>query len=268
MSGGIRWDAFNIDYRTVAPGGAETRFDRTDYLLSWRSGVVYKPSSAGTVYLGAGTSLNPSAEGLSLTANTADLAPERTRNLEVGTKWDVAGGRAGLNFAVFHTEKTNARTPGINPGDPPTVLQGQQRVQGVEVGISGRLARWWNVLASYAGLRSRIVASNTATEIDKALANTPRHTFAAWTTVQLPRNIQVGGGTQLMDSVFTNAANTRAVPSYWLVNATAAWNVNRHLTMRVNGYNLGDRAYIDRVGGGHYIPGPRRSAMLTADVGF
>ena len=268
VSGGVRWDAFTIDYRAIAASGAETRFDRTDHLLSWRSGVVYKPLPEGTIYVGAGTSLNPSAEGLSLTASTADLAPERTRNYEVGTKWDLLDARAGLTFAVFHTDKTNARTPGINPGDPPTVLQGRQRVQGVEVGVTGRLAQWWNVLASYAGMRSRIVASNTATEVDKALANTPRHTFNAWTTVQLPRNIQVGGGAQFMDSVFTNAANIRAVPSYWLVNATAAWNVSRHLTMRLNGYNLGDRAYVDRVGGGHYIPGPRRSAMLTTDVGF
>ena len=48
------------------------------------------------------------------------LEPEKTRNFELGTKWDVMGGRLSLSTAGFRTEKTNARTPGINPGDPPT----------------------------------------------------------------------------------------------------------------------------------------------------
>jgi catecholate siderophore receptor len=268
VSGGVRWDSFNIGFTNLDATGPETRFDRSDGLLSWRSGVVYKPAANGSIYAGAGTSLNPSAEGLALTASTADLEPERTRNFEIGTKWDLAAGRASLTFAVFDTEKTNARTPGINPGDPPTVLQGRQRVRGVEFGAVGRLTRWWNVIAGYAGMRSRIVASNTETEVDKALAHTPRHTMNLWTTVEVGPRVQVGGGAQFMDSVFTNAANTRRVPNYWLANATAAWNVSDQLTLRVNAYNLTDRQYIDRVGGGHYIPGPRRSATVTADVGF
>ena len=44
-----------------------------------------------------------------------------------------------MNAAVFQTEKTNARTPGVNPGDPATVLQGEQRIRGVELGVSGHL---------------------------------------------------------------------------------------------------------------------------------
>ena len=32
--------------------------------------------------------------------------------------------------------------------------------------------------------------------------------------------------------------------------------------------NLTDEVYVDRIGGGHYIPGPRRQVMLTTDVKF
>jgi catecholate siderophore receptor len=44
--------------------------------------------------------------------------------------------------------------------------------------------------------------------------------------------------------------------------------VNEHLTLRFNAQNLADVQYVDRVGGGHYIPGPRRQGLLSADFRF
>jgi hypothetical protein len=37
------------------------------------------------------------------------------------------------------------------------------------------------------------------------------------------------GGVQFMDSVYRNALNTLEAPSYWLVNATAAYAINQRL---------------------------------------
>ena len=108
--------------------------------------------------------------------------------------------------------------------------------------------------------------TNTPAEIDQNLALTPENTLSLWTTFELPWRIGVGGGAQFMDNVFRNAANTAAVPSYWLINATASYEVNSHLTLRLNSTNLADVDYIDRVGGGHYIPGPGRQVLLTATV--
>ena len=61
---------------------------------------------------------------------------------------------------------------------------------------------------------------------------------------------------------------SRTAPSYWVIDAMAAYRVTEQLTMRVNGLNIGNERYVDRVGGGHFIPGPGRSVMLTADIGF
>jgi catecholate siderophore receptor len=33
--------------------------------------------------------------------------------------------------------------------------------------------------------------------------------------------------------------------------------------VRLNAFNLFDERYIDQVGGGHFVPGPGRSAIAT-----
>jgi catecholate siderophore receptor len=115
---------------------------------------------------------------------------------------------------------------------------------------------------------SAVRASANSAEVGNNLALTPEATFNLWTTFALPWDITVGGGAQYMDAVFRNAANTTSVPSYWLANALVTYRLNEQLTIRVNGQNLADAQYVDRVGGGHYIPGPRRQVIVNADVGF
>ena len=246
--------------------GPPATFERTDTMTSGRAGAIFKPRPEGSIYLGYGTSFNPSAEGLSLSAANVALEPEKTRNLELGTKWDLFRQQLSATAAVFRTEKTNSRTPGANPGDPPTVLAGKQRVEGFEVGVSGRLRRWWTTIANYAHMRSAIEASNTPAEVDQNLALTPQHTLSLWTTFDLTPGVGIGGGAQFMDSVFRNATNTASVPSYWLVSATASCAVNSHLTLRMNGSNLAGTDYVDRIGGGHFIPGPGRQLLVTATL--
>jgi catecholate siderophore receptor len=268
LSGGLRFDRFALDYVTMNATGAETRMGRTDRMASWRGGVVFKPRPEGSIYAGAGTSLNPSTEGLSLTTATVLLQPEKSRSVEAGTKWDAFGGRLGMNAAVFRTAKTNARTPGINPGDPPTVLQGELVVSGVEVGTNGNITPRWQLFGSYTYMDSEITRSNNAAEVGREFANTPDHSLSLWTTYRLPRGLELGGGTQYVGDRFNSNGGTRTAPAYWLVDAMAAFRVTNQLTLRLNGMNLADTRYVDRVGGGHFVPGPGRSVILTADVGF
>jgi catecholate siderophore receptor len=268
VTGGVRWDRFSLDYRTVNAASQEFTLDRTDDMVSWRGGTVYKPRPNGSIYVGVGTSLNPSTEGLSLSASTAALDPEKTRSVEAGTKWDVLGGRLGFNTAVFATSKKNARTPGVNPGDPPTVLQGEHTVSGVEFGVNGNVTDRWQMFAGYTFMDSEITQSNNAAEVGKEFGNTPNHSLSLWTSYRLPRDVEVGGGAQYVGDRFNSNTGTRTAPSYWVIDAMAAYRVSEQLTMRLNGLNVANERYIDRVGGGHFIPGPGRSVMLTADIGF
>lgn len=271
LTGGLRWDRFDMDFDSVAVDGAITPFERTDEELSWRAGVVYKPLPNGSVYAAAGTSFNASAEvatGLSLTAGTVSLAPEENRGYEVGTKWDFFGARMNVNTAVFRTDKTNARTPGIAPGDPVTVLQGEQRVEGVELGISGRITDRWQAFFGYTHLDSEVVKSNTPAEVGKELANAPDHSVSLWTTFRVRSDIEVGGGAQYVGDRFNSNSGVRVAPDYLLFDAMASYDINERFSLRLNVTNLTDERYIDRVGGGHFIPGSGRSASLTTGIKF
>jgi len=276
LTGGARMDVVDVDYsQTMLASGEITRIQTSDSMVSWRGGVVYKPRPAGSIYFGYGTSFNPAvdaaATGAALStaetaANNPSLEPEESRNYEVGTKWDVMRNRLSVTGAVFRTEKVNARTR--NATSDPFVLAGRQTVQGVEFGLSGSITDRWTALASYAFMRSDIARSANAAEEGNNLTLTPEATFNLWTTFSLPWDFTVGGGAQYMDAVFRNTTNTTSVPSYWLVNTMASYKVNEGLTLRLNGQNLADVEYVDRIGGGHYIPGPRRQVIVNADFSF
>src|SRR5215216_2974408 len=221
LNGGLRWDYFDAEGINIA-GVNVARIDR---MLSWRAGAVYKPRTNGSVYAAYGTSLNPSLEGLSYGAANAAIEPEKTYTFEVGSKWDLFRERLSLSMAGFRVDKTNARTPGILPDDPPQVLQGEQRVYGAELGMTGSITRAWSVFAAYTFLDTEIVKSNVRAEVGRELLNTPKNSLSLWTSYQFPWKLDLGGGARFVDDRFGNNTNTRRVGSYWTRDATASYPI-------------------------------------------
>jgi catecholate siderophore receptor len=148
------------------------------------------------------------------------------------------------------------------------VLDGEHTVKGVEFGVNGNITDRWQLFGGYTFMDSEITRSNTAAELGREFGNTPNHSLSLWTSVRLPHRVDIGGGTQFVGDRFNSNTSVRTAPAYWTFDAMAAYRVTDRLTLRVNGLNLADERYIDRVGGGHFIPGPGRSVMLTTDVGF
>lgn len=273
VNGGLRFDYFDAEGNDLL--GNEV--SRVDQMVSGRLGVVFKPRENGSLYAAYGTSVSPSLEGLSYGTADSRVDPEETYTFEAGTKWDLLGGRLSATLAGFRVEKTNARTPALVPGGPPLVLDGRQRVVGAEVGLAGQITREWSVLAGYTFLDSKILESNagiapspfpTLPDEGNRIQNTPKHSANVWTTYQLPWRLSVGGGVRFVDERFGNNANTRKVDSYWTADLTAAYAVAEHVDLRLNVFNLTDAYYFDRLGGGHLIPGPARSANVSLGFRF
>ncbi|MBL8012783.1 MAG: TonB-dependent receptor, partial [Candidatus Omnitrophica bacterium] len=274
VTGGLRWDYFNVDYSSIATNGAVTTdLGRIDRTLSWRSGLVFKPQETGSIYLAYGTAFNPSAEGLALSTtatatNNFAVDPEESRTYELGTKWDLAEERLAFNAAIFRTDKTNARTEDTNNPNDIIALEGKQHVQGLELGLTGHLTERWNAFMGYTLLLSEITKSANASEVGNELSNTPQNTFSLWNVYALPANFEIGGGLQFVGDRYSSNANNRRAPNYLTGDLMAAYKVNKNMTMRLNIYNVGDLEYIATVGGGHFIPGAGRSATLTTEFKF
>jgi catecholate siderophore receptor len=201
------------------------------------------------------------------TANTV-IDPEKTYTFEAGSKWDLLGGRMLLSGAGFRIEKTNARTPGLLPGDPPQVLEGRQRVSGIELSLSGSITRNWELLSGYTFLDSETVDSNTPAEIGKVLVNTPRNSFNLWTTYRFTSKFSMGGWSRFVGKRFGNTTNTRFVDGYWTHDLMGSYQLSDHIDLKLNLYNLTDTFYFDRLGGGHLIPGPGRAASISTSFRF
>ncbi|MDO9711706.1 TonB-dependent receptor [Paracraurococcus lichenis] len=259
---GGRYDMFNAEYTQLAAATrVSTNFNRTDNMFSWRGALVFKPWTSVRTYFAAGTSFNPSAEALTLAANTANLDPERNRSFELGASWDVTQDLA-IRGALFRIEKTNARTPDPTNGTL-NVLDGEQRSDGFEVSAAGRITRDWNVIAGYTYIDGEITKSNNPAERGRQLLNTPRNTATLWTSYDLPYGVQLGGGLSYIDARYGNNTNTVRVPAYTRFDAALAWSVTEKVQLRVNALNLTDKRFYEGVYQGNVTPGAGRTFLFT-----
>jgi catecholate siderophore receptor len=260
LVGGLRWDLFDADFEDRISGN---KFSRTDKMWSYRAGLVFHPWPTHSYYFAYGTSFNPSAEALALAANNADTAPEESDSFEFGGKVDLLQGVLSLQGALFRINKNNARTP-----DPITglqVLEGEQRVQGFEVGVVGRLLPSWSVFGGYTYLDSEILKSNEvvngASVVGNELPNAPQHSATFWTTYDFLERWQVGSGIFYVGERFANNANTNRGDGYVRWDATVGYQINQNIQLRLNVINLTDERYFEGIHPAHAIPGAGRTII-------
>jgi catecholate siderophore receptor len=136
---GLRYDVFKVrfdDHRTLVP---ETDLARTDRATSPRAGLIWMPNAVSTYYISYSYAFLPSGEQLSLAPTTSDLAPEKAKNYEIGARWDIRPNLT-LSTAIFRTDRTDVKV--TDPGNPGSfVKSGQQRVDGIEIGLQGDIAK-------------------------------------------------------------------------------------------------------------------------------
>ncbi|KAA6167377.1 TonB-dependent siderophore receptor [Pseudomonas marginalis] len=251
---GLRYD--KIEGRANGYTGTHVQtssLSSTDEKLSARTGLVYKPTDNGRFYVAWGNSFNPSAENLAsngggLSAATENLAPEKNETWELGTKWELLDKRVELDAALFRVEKTNARE---TMSDGSTQLAGKQRVQGFELGVTGRVTELWDVFANYTFLDSETLdAANTPAgnaRKGQALGNTPPHSFNLWTTYELPAGWSVGYGARYASKRNVTSSTTAKLDAFWVHNAMVGYQVNDDLELQLNVNNLFNKDYVERV---------------------
>jgi catecholate siderophore receptor len=279
----VRWDYFGLVYKdqnfsTTTPGQVTPTdtIARIDRMFSYRGALVYKPDTDASIYFAYGTSFNPSGEELSFVASSrsfnlsnADLAPEKNSNMELGAKWDALGGQLALTAALFRAEKENARVP-----DPTNavlnVLGGDFRVDGLELGLTGRITDAWQIQAGYAYLDSSVVKSAPgAAPVGAPLMNTPKDTLTAWTTYNLGRDWEIGGGGRYVSSQVTqNVPPTKTVPGFFTADVMVKYTLSQRLSFQINVNNVFDKYYYDQLHFFHVVPAEGRTALLSVNLNY
>jgi catecholate siderophore receptor len=267
---GVRVDRFHATFNE--PITAQ-HFAHTDTIASPRAALIYKPSDAVSVYASYGTSYDPSAENLSLSAKTASLAPEKDHTFEVGAKGKVLNGRLSLQAAVFETRLENARVGDPTNPSNPQILAGEERVRGFEADAIGYITDKLEVLAGYTHLASKTVKSTDPLSVGAPLLNTAPNQANLWLEYEFTKAFELGGGLNYLGRRAADVDNTAHVPAYTTFDAMASYQLDRHIKLQLNGYNLTNKyyfanSYFSAAVENHVVPGVGRSVLGTVALAF
>jgi catecholate siderophore receptor len=265
LIGGIRYDRFHANFNEPITGA---HFDHTDDVPSPRAAVVYKLNPNASFYFSYGTSFDPSAENLSLSASSHALPPEKDNTYEGGAKFQFLGGALSANGSIFRTEMTNARV--ADPDNPALqTLAGDLLVKGFELDISGYITPQIELLAGYTYLDGKNTTPKSAALTINPLQNMAPNQVSFWTTYEPDEAWTLGTGVNYLDRRVADVNDTAFVPSYVTWDAMVGYRVNKHLTLQVNAFNLTDalyftNSYFSSPAENHVVPGPGRTVLFTA----
>ena len=129
-----------------------------------------------------------------------------------------------------------------------SLLAGKQRVQGLELAMTGELTEQWRVFANFTWLDSETLKSLAMPQREgQALSNTPPRSFNLWTSYELPAGFTLGYGARYVSERNLTSADTAKIDAYWVQNAMLQYQVNNELELQLKANNLFDKAYVERV---------------------
>lgn len=271
---GLRYDSFDIESSGSGRSGAYDLKSNPSF-LNYQASLVYKPVEPLTFYLSFSTSSNPSGEQLDstgfdyggLSSGIENLAPERNKAWELGTKWEL--GHLLLTAAAFQIDKDNARQQ-----DPVTgtyELVGKLRSRGFELGASGKVVPGVEVFGGFTYLDATIVDSTNAAYVGSRFPNVPQYSASLLATWTVTSRVQIGGQAYYQSSLNggTFASTSATVPGYVRFDAVARWQPVDRVELRLNVLNVTDKRYFDaiyRSNAPFTFVAPGRSATLTAKI--
>jgi catecholate siderophore receptor len=263
--GGVRYDSMKADY-TRSTGGD---LSRKDAEISGRAGLLYQPNPNSTYYVSYSTGFNPSAELYQLDNRSQNTDPEKTRNMEIGAKWNLLNDDLSLRTSLSRSEKTNERNTDLAIPDV-YLLSGKRHTDAFEFEAVGRITDKWEVFANYAYMKAKIdrAAGSAANTQGNVPANTPRYTYSLWTTYKLPYGFKVGGGIEGVGKRYANATNTTSIPGYTRVDALIEYQATKKIDVKLNVKNLLNRKYYESIYTGHILPGTSRAYEFTLTAKF
>ncbi len=293
---GVRLDSFDYRNDVVLRGDpGPTRFSYSDELWNGHAGLVYQFHPAGNVYFTWSTSANinggESDVGGScgyggLCGDTTQVPasdPEMTTNLELGTKWNLLGGKLLASAALFQITKDDVmENVGNDYATLGTLNTGENRVRGLELSLVGNLTPELSTQFGLAVMSSKVRDSFDPTNVGLRLSNFANDSLFWQLRYQFTPRVALGATVSYSSEMYTGQPDAPAgynaalgdyayeVPDYTVLDLFATWDINKQAQVRVNVGNVTDADYYlagYRSGAFTYI-GDARNARVTLSYTF
>lgn len=268
----------------------------SDTLWNGYVGVTYKLGEAGMVYVSAATAADANGGesdvgtssgygGLIIfDGSAAGASPERSVNLELGTKWNLFDEKLLLTAALFQATKSDVME-GADYTEFGTFNTGKNRIRGIELGVVGNVNERWTLQAGATFMKSEILESTNPANIGKMLSNFANNSFQAQTRYQFTEKVAMGiaakyqssQGAGQPDSAAAFATNpdgsfyySRRVPSHIVGDFFAEFHLAENVELMLNVNNITNADYYLAAyrSGAFVYKGDGRSVRGTLSYAF
>ena len=261
----VRHDSYDQD---VTNNRLKVSNNQSLSATSPRVGLAYQPSKAWSLYASAAKGFRPNS-GISI-ANQAFPA-EQSRSYELGAKLDT--GKLTGTVAVYDISKRNVLT--VNPLNTDfAVAAGEVGSRGLELDVSGELARGLRVSGAYAYTDATVTRGDNTIVTGSRFANVARHSANLVATQQFSLGTGMasfGGGLQYVGERLGDVAvsSNFTLPAYTTAKLLASYSPTPKLRLALNVENLFNRSYYASSYSQLWVaPGAERTVTLNAHYRF
>ena len=241
---GVRGDRLlqKFDYYENPPAPFDWHENSSDTAVVPRLGAVFKATEQLSLY-GNISSGHASVLPQSRAFDGSQFKPVTSRQAEVGLKVQSDNKRWLLTAAYFDIRRDNVLTR--DPDHPTFSIQtGEQASRGVEMELSGEVARNWRLTGQTTWMDACLVKDNRYTP-GNGLPYAPNRGTSLWLTHFLPGaggTWRLSGGLVHEGARFADFANTTQLPAYVRADVALGYGT-RHWDVSATIENLTDVRY-------------------------
>ncbi|MFJ5445988.1 TonB-dependent receptor [Methylobacillus methanolivorans] len=241
---------------------------------TWRVGTVFDVTSDTSLYGQLSRGTDPISTLLELNVLTSNMKLTRSRQAEIGIKHKLPDAKGEVSVAIYHIAKDDIIT---FSGPFQAVQGGKLSSRGIELSMTLFPTPNWRTDFNATALNARYdELADAFGEARKGQTpdNVPKHTANAWVYYQQPQweagiGARYVGKRYVYDDFSFNADKATSMNSYTVFDASAAWHVNKQMTVRANIRNLTDKFYgAYAYSASQQIVGAPRQIELTAEFRY
>lgn len=238
-------------------------------------GVLYHPNDSATFYASYSEGFEPQSAATVIEPRDLSFGMKldamTSKQVEIGTKWQVADDRLLLTAAVFDISKFNKLIVEDVVGNPDfdsrTTMAGEQRHKGFEVAAQGAVTDKLFVMSSLMNLDATYEQDENYQ--GKTPVDAPQWSASLWSRYEFNDQFAVNAGAFYEGERFADSNNTITKDAYTRVDVGATYQsqfLGRDVKYRFNVQNLFNSEYLAGGGVSNVTIGDDTSYRLSIQV--